>query len=348
MTQFANPGLLLLLAIVPPLFFWWLRRQPAALRFADTRAFDGLPVGRAWRARVGGAVLRALALTCLLLAAAGPRRPDLKTRIPTEGIAIMIVLDVSGSMEAETFVWEPGSAPISRKEAARRALHLFINGGELPDGTRFEGRSTERGVDAIGLVLFANWPQPVCPPTLNHSVLLHILDDARPVSIRDEGSNIGDAIALGLIGLEKAAPKRKVLILLSDGELNYPDQLDPKAKPLKPRQAANLAGNLGIPIYVIDTGGDPADAKPEEKKQREDAREIEQAVANISKGRLFEANDGRQLLEVCQTIDGLEHEPILSNAYRRYYEYYPWFAAAGLGLIVVLVLLEQTRWRKSP
>ncbi len=65
-------------------------------------------------------------------------------------------------------------------EAAKRAFRLMVAGGDGPDGVHFDGRSTERGTDAIGLVTFANWPHPVCPPTLNHSVLLAILEDVRP------------------------------------------------------------------------------------------------------------------------------------------------------------------------
>ncbi len=348
--EFANP-LVWFAALVPVLFIWWLRRRRASLRFADTRLFAGLPRGRARRVRWGSAAIRALALLALILAAAGPRVPDLKTRIPTESIAIMIVLDTSGSMEAETFEWQPGATPISRKEAARRALHLFIAGGDAPGGIHFEGRSSERGADAIGLVTFTNWPQPICPPTLNHSVLLRLLDRqaVEAVSIRDEGSNIGDAITEGLIRLEKAGPMRKALVLLSDGELTYADQLDPARKPLKPRQAAQLAANLNIPIYVIDTGGSlPANAPPEDVKQRNEGREINQAIANLTGGKLFSANNSQELLNVCKTIDGLERQPILSPRFRRYHELYPWFAGTSLALILLLVLLEQTLWQRLP
>lgn len=349
MLSFANPLLLLFLPLPLILFFWWLMRRRAALRYSEVALFDDLPRGRAPRARVFGAVARALAMLCLIIAAAGPRLPDLKTRIPTEGVAIVIVLDVSGSMETEkAFQWQEGSAKISRREAARRAFHLFVAGGEAPDGTRFEGRSTERGTDAIGLVTFTNYPQPVCPPTLNHTVLLHILDDNRPVSIRDEGSNVGDAIAQALIMLEKTPFQRRAVILLSDGESNF-DRVEKEGSPLKPRQAAQLAANMNIRIYTIDTGGDPpAGAKKDEIKQREDGREVNRAVADLTKGKSFAANDGRQLLDVCRTIDSLERQPILSNAYRRYYELYPWFAGAALALIVAVFALELTVWRRLP
>jgi Ca-activated chloride channel homolog len=357
MLTFANPSLLFLLPLPLVLFFWWLGRRRAALRFSELKLFDGLPRGRAGRARVIGAIVRTLALLCLIVAVARPRLPDMKTRIPTEGVAVVIVLDVSGSMETDrAFVWQEDSAPISRREAARRAFHLFVKGGEAPDGTRFEGRATERGSDAIGLVTFTNYPQPVCPPTLNHSVLLHILDNTRPVSIRDEGSNLGDAIAQALIMLEKQKLQRKAIIVLSDGESNY-DTVErieingvvQEVHPLKPRQAAQLAANLGVRIYTIDTGGDPpANAKKDEIKQRNDGRAINQAVANLTQGRSFDANDGQQLLEVCRTIDSLERQPIESNVFRRYHELYPWFGGAGLALMVLVFVAELTIWRRLP
>jgi Ca-activated chloride channel family protein len=349
MLEFANGWLLLLLPLVPLLFVWWLWRPRAALRFADIRPFAGLRSRRAWLARILGASVRSLALLSLIIALAGPRRPDLKTRLPTESIAIMIVMDVSGSMNQETFTWQEGSAPISRREAAQRAFKLFIRGGDAPDGTHFEGRSTERGTDAIGLVTFSNWPEPLSPPILNHSVLLRLLEGQRKGSVRDEGSNIGDAIAEGLIRLRKAAPERRALILISDGELNPPPEFNPKRKPLMPKQAAQYAANLGIPIYVIDTGGDPpANAKPDVISDRAEARRINQAVAEMTGGRSFAANNGRELLEVCRTIDRLERQPILSHAYRRYFEFYSWFVGVGLALIIAIAALELTRWRRIP
>lgn len=349
MLQFTNQFFLWLLPLVPIVFFGSLRRRRAALRFADTRYLAGLPHRRPRRIEIIEAGLRAIAIFSVITALSGPRLPDLRTRLPTESIAIMLVLDVSGSMETESFLWQEGSPRISRREAAKRAFQLFVAGGNAPDGTQFPGRSTERGTDEIGLVTFTNWPQPVCPPTLNHSVLLHILNDSRPASIREEGSNIGDGIAQGLILLEQVTTHRKVLILFSDGELQYTDPIDPDRKPMKPRQAAQLAANLGIPIYVIDTGGDlPSSASLEDLRQREDGRQMNEAVAALTGGRSLTANNGLELLEVCRTIDSLERQPILSNVFRRYFELYSWFAGAALGILTFLMIMGQTRWRKLP
>src|SRR5205085_8511334 len=98
MPAFAHPGLLLLLPVVPLLVWWWWRQRRAALRFPDLRLLAPLPAGRRRWARRGGAALRALAFLCLVAALAGPRWPDIHTRVETERIAILMVLATSGSM----------------------------------------------------------------------------------------------------------------------------------------------------------------------------------------------------------------------------------------------------------
>jgi Ca-activated chloride channel family protein len=344
--EFANPWILFALPLVPLFFFWNRRRPRAALRYSDLRAFDNLRFGRARRVKILSNLLRSLAILCLIVGLAGPRAPDRKTRVPAEGVTIVIVLDMSGSMFADTFQWQPGSPLISRNEAAKRAFQLFVQGGDTLNGIHFEGRSTERGTDAIGLVTFTNWPYPVCPPTLNHSVLLRLLEHTRRPSVLEEGSNIGDAIMEGLIRLDKTHAPRKVMILLSDGEHNF-DRAEEDRKPLKPPEAAAFAAKLGIPIYTIDTGGDP-DPSKSDYKQREDGLAVNKDIASTSGGKAFTANDGQKLLAVCKEIDQLERQPILSHSYRRYFEFYTWCVAAGLGLALCVFVLEQTIWRRIP
>src|SRR5947209_2029239 len=106
--DFADPWFLFLLPVPVALWLWrrWAKR--AALRYPAIGLFDGIP--RARLPRLGGELLRLAAVVCATLAVAGPRSPDLKTRLPTEGIAIVFCLDTSGSME-EPFVWDASSAP---------------------------------------------------------------------------------------------------------------------------------------------------------------------------------------------------------------------------------------------
>jgi len=343
--EFVYPWFLFLLLVPPLLWLWRRRARRAALRYPSLSLLKATPAART--PRLVGETLRFLALTAAILALASPRTPDLKTRLPADGIAILFVLDTSGSMEEPTFIWDPGSSPISRREAAKRSLKLFIAGGDGPDGTHFDGRSSEHGTDAVGLVTFANWPQPVCPPTLNHSVLVNILENVRPATARDTATNVGDGIAEGIIRLDKTPAKRKVLILISDGEHNL-DLSDKDRQPLKPRQAASLAANLNIPIYTIDCGGDPPADNPDAAKQRLAGRQINQSVAEMTGGRSFTANDGPQLLDVCRQIDMMERQPIVSHVYRRYHEYYPWLALVAVAFTVLAFTLEQTIWRRVP
>jgi Ca-activated chloride channel family protein len=344
MLRFATPGFLLLAPLAAVVAWWWARRPRAALRYSDTRLLAGLPTGRAWRAKWGGAALRGLACLALILACAGPRRPDLQTRLPAEGIAIVLALDVSGSMGEKNAAWAPGEPPVARLDAAKRAFKLFVAGGDAPDGTRFDPRPS----DPVGLVTFAAVPQTACPLTLNHSVLLRVVDAQEPKGGIDAGTNIGDAIAEGVIRLDKGAgDRRKVLIVLSDGEHNV--SKEGANDPLRPLQATQLAANLGVRVYTIDAGGDPSPgAAPEVVRQRLDGRETLRAVAQLGGGRAFAAASGADLLAAYKEISALEKAEVESFQYRRYHEYYPWCAAAAVVFLLAAHLLDRTRWRVVP
>ncbi len=339
--SFANPELLGLLP-APLLLLWWRhRRAAAAVRFPSAEAFAGLPTSR-WPVIVGEG-LRFLALLAVVVGLAGPRTPDEKTRLTVRGIDVMLLLDTSGSMEEETFAWQAGSPPVSRREAAKRSFRLFVAGGDGPDGTHFDGRSTERGTDAVGLITFSTVPQTVSPPTLNHSVMLDILDKTPPAGVLDTATNIGDALAEGVIRLGQSPTQEKVLILLSDGEHNY-DLADPDRAPLKPQQAARLAAARGIKVYVIDAGGDPEDGPNGDTRRA--GREVNRQIAEITGGQAFLANDGAQLRDVCRRIDQLERSPVVSPVYRRYFDYAAWFLGFGVLCAVTVFVTERTVWRR--
>jgi Ca-activated chloride channel family protein len=128
---------------------------------------------------------------------------------------------------------------------------------------------------------------------------------------------------------------RKVLVVLSDGEHNVP----PPA--LKPRQAAQLAARLGVPIYAIDAG-------VESTEEQASGEQALQAVARITGGQYFRATDSAALEEACRQIDRFERREIESFRYRRYYEGYSWFGLAALACWVLVRLLDGTWWRRLP
>jgi Ca-activated chloride channel family protein len=338
MMRFTEPAFLLLLLAVPPLTWWWLRRRRTALRYPATGWLETLPAGRSRWAERSGAILRATALALIVVALAGPRWPDRGSRIPTEGIAIQMVLDTSPSMGERDFDWQ--GLPLSRLEAAQKAFRLFVAGskdGLDSDGPRFEGRPN----DLIGLVTFGDRPEVTCPLTLSHAVLLNLLAATRPLPVSE--TNISDALVLALHRIKDAPPKRKVLVLLSDGEHNY---LAPRSE-WTPRQAAQIAANLGIPIYAIDSGGDPG-VTDESSAVREQGVRTLRDMARITSGKYFQARDADALLAVCREIDQREREEIESFQYRRYHEGFRWFALAAFALFVSACVLDRTVWLRVP
>jgi Ca-activated chloride channel family protein len=311
------------------------------VRYSDASLFAGGRGGRAWRAAWGGAILRGLAFLAIVLACAGPRTPDLRTRIPANAVAVMAVIDVSDSMTTPV-AWAVNQPAVTRLEVAKRAFKLFVLGGEAPDGTKFEPRPT----DQVGLVWFAIVPFTSCPLTLNHSSVLAREVDA--LTIRGDihaGTNVGDAIAEAVIRLDASAgAKTKVIVILSDGE-----HTQAKEALHTPRQAAQLAANLKYKIYAIDCGGDPAAiADPKHRGDREVGRQTLKDVAAMTEGRYFDATDGPGMLAAFKEIDALERVVVEAPQYRRYFEFYWWCAAAALFLILAAHLLERTRWRTVP
>jgi Ca-activated chloride channel family protein len=352
MVQFAEPSYLWMLLTVPPLVWWWLRQRRSALRHPTAGIL--VQAGRRGRlARWGGAALRGSALALAVLALAGPRLPDLHTRIDTEGIALVLLVDVSGSMAERDFDWN--GKPTTRLEAVQRVFSLFLTGGpDTPDGkpagADFQGRPT----DLAGLVTFATRPETVCPLTLSHSVLVRMLEAEQPRSVPGESeTNLSDAVAEGLQRLRGATPRRKVLVLLSDGEHNVPE---PRSG-WTPRQAAQVAAGLGVPIYTIDAGGGTAagrekpaaptaEASPAEV--REEAVRTLQDMARITGGQYLPARDTAGLVRACRSIDALERSDIRSFQYRRYHEGYPYLALGAFALLAGALGLERTLWRRVP
>ncbi len=334
--HFATPDFLWLCLAVPPLLWWLLRQRRHALRHPVAGVLAGLPSGRARIARWGGAVLRSLALLLLAVALAGPRWPDLRTRIETEGVAVMMVVDVSGSMGTEDFDWDGDT--ITRLGAAKRAFALFVKGGDA-GGLRFDGRPS----DLVGVVAFATRPEAVCPPTLSHSVVLKLLEKQEPVNIATEAdTNLSDALVVALVRLRNTPARRKVLVLLSDGDYT-PGQSNTRSG-WKPEEVARIAAEMQVPIYCIDADRRPALTTTE----RRAAIETQQNLAATTGGHYFPAGDTRGLLTAYQSIDRLEKSDITSYRYRRYHEAYPWLGGAAFLLLVLASVLEMTVWRKLP
>ncbi len=338
----AQPGFLWLL-LVPPLLVWrQVRRRRLAYRLPSLENFSVGPVGRSVGARWGGAVLRGLALSVIVLGLAQPRIPDLRTRIDAEGVAVEMVVDVSGSMAERDFDWD--GAAISRLDAVKRVFRLFVMGGDAGAAAGLEGRRS----DPIGLVTFATRPEAVCPLTLSHSAVLQLLESETPRSTPGESeTNLSDALAVGLHRLQAAGARRKVLVLLTDGEHN----VAVTQSAWTPRQAGAVAAGLGIPIYTIDAGGIGVGAEVPSASPGETRDQAVRALRELAKatgGRYFAAHDTSGLLEACRAIDALERTDFQSYQFRRYHELAPWLGLAAFGIWTAATVLEMTVWRRLP
>jgi Ca-activated chloride channel homolog len=346
MPNFEQPGWLFLLLAVPPLVVWWLRRKPVALRYPDTSVAAAINTRRGFIARWGGALGRGLGLAVAIIALAGPRWPDPGERIPTEGIAILLVVDVSNSMNEEDFLWQ--DRPIARVKAMKQALHLFVQGGSGPGGEELACRPN----DPVGLVTFTRLPKSSCPLTLSHGALLEMLDrEETNKGGHDFDTNVGDAMIWGIHRLNTSPVKQKVMILVTDGEQGE----IPGAR--RPRQAAQLAGHFGIPIFALDAGNDAVltGKTPAEQfaaETRRNAKKTLQEVARMTGGQYFGATDGKELMEACaklgSQLDAMDREQIDTLRRRQYSEAYAWLGGAAFVLWLTVMGLELTVWRRMP
>ena len=344
---------LCLFAVVIPLLAWGFSRgrRTASVRFSSLENVKKVrPTGR-HRVRHFPLLLRVLAVTCFLIAFAMPRKGDETTTVSTKGIAIQMVVDHSGSMRQEMRLqrW-----PMSRLDAVKRVFKDFVLGsGEL------KGRKN----DMIGLTSFAAFVEDNCPLTLDHDNLINFVDAIDFAARHEDGTAIGDAIyhaALSLIsaeGLLKEAGRQekeysiesKIMILLTDGENN--------AGLKTPAEAARFAQENEIKIYTIlissgavrtiDTDLFGRIQFPFGDFEHEQAVRDMKQVADITGGRFEEATSGEALENIYRTIDRLERTEF-EQKFLRYHERFQVPVFAGLGFLVLEILLGTTWLRRVP
>jgi Ca-activated chloride channel family protein len=336
---------------------WWRyrpRSRPAAV-FSSVTDLRGLPVTTAQRLRRFLPYLYGLGLCLAIAGLARPQAGKAESRISGQGIAIELVIDISGSMEAIDF--QLAGKDVSRLQAVKHVIEEFVL------GSRSSGLSG-RTDDLIGLVAFGGFADSKCPLTLDHGALVDIVQGLEiPRPIRDSqgrvinvqglqeelATAIGDGVALGVDRLRGAKAKSKVLILLTDGDNN--------AGVVDPREAARIALESSIKVYTIGIGRNGTVPIPQEdefgNRVLVPARfrideELLREMAQTGKGRYFHASDSEGLAEVYAEIDKLEKSQLEETKYSEYTELYPWVAGTGLVLILAIGVLTETRFRSLP
>jgi Ca-activated chloride channel family protein len=257
-------------------------------------------------------VVRALILLALVLLIAQPRLVDVDSKLPVEGIAIMMVLDVSGSMQNK----DDETDYRTRLDIAKQEAIRFVQ---------------KRDNDAIGLVLFAKDALSRLPLTMDKEMLVKTIDDLEIGFIDPDGTALFTGMTTALNRLRYAHAKSKIMILLTDGE--------PSDGDMNPRIPIEVAQKLGIKIYTIGIGGDgPRYVQslmgvfPIPGVNKQLLTEIAQATG----GQFFLARNPADMRTIYDTIDKLERSEHELPSFSRWYE----VASTALWFVLTLLALE--------
>jgi Ca-activated chloride channel family protein len=326
--SFGSPEFLFGLVLIPVLVYWYVRRhrdQVTMLRYSTLRPFATLRPTVRERFRHVPFILRMLVITALIVALARPQTTSKGENIYTEGIDIVLLLDISGSMLAEDL--QP-----NRISAARQVAQEFVDG---------------RQNDRIGLVVFAGQSFTQCPMTTDYRVLKNLIRQVREGMVED-GTAIGMAIAQGVNRLKDSKSKSKVMILLTDG-VNNRGEIDPLT-------AAQIAATYKIRIYTVGVGTQGEAPYPTMtpfgKRYVNIPADVDEktliTIAEMTGGQYFRATNNRTLHQIYQDIDQLEKTRIEVRSYRSYAELFvdwSWVALAGM---MLEFFLSGTLLRKIP
>jgi Ca-activated chloride channel family protein len=328
MIQFADPIYLWLLLAVPVVaYFMFRRRREAAIKFSDIALLRNVRRSRRVKNRKILHVLRLFALVLLIIALARPQAGKKTTEVSSEGIDIMLALDISGSMKAEDF------KPQNRLVAAKEVIKDFVQG---------------RQSDRIGLVIFSRRSFTQCPLTMDYGVLLNFLEQVDFGMIED-GTAIGMGIANAVNRLRNSDAKSRIIILLTDG-INNAGEIDPLT-------AAEIAKTLGIRIYTIGAGklgkalypvDDPIFGRRYVQLENElDEKQLTQ-VAESTGGKYFRAKSEDMLKSIYQQISELEKTKFKVKEYLQFDQYFPYFLIAAAIAVFLELLLRETLFRRLP
>jgi len=332
MTRFVQPEWFWALTLLPLVMLWRGRRGPiAAIQYSDVGLARA--VARRSRSRIGNWVwlLAVFAAVLMIVGLARPQRGHSRTEVTANGIDIVLVLDVSGSMQALDFLVD--DQRVNRIEVVKSVVGKFID---------------ERPNDRIGLVAFAGSPYLVSPITLDHDWLQQNLERVTIGGV-DDGTAIGSAIAAAVNRLRTTPAKSKVVILLTDG-MNNTGKISPLA-------AAEAARALGVKVYTIGVGvrgKAPVPVRDEAGNMRLVMAQVDvdektlQTVAGQTGGKFYRATDTDSLKKIYEQINRLETSAQTVQKFEHYDELYPWALIPALTILGTGFLLQQTRYRRLP
>lgn len=324
---FAHPYFFLLLLLVPLAIglYLWREKRPATFTLSTIGAFRGRKVS--WRTRLCWLpfALALLAFISGVVALARPQSSNAYSTESTEGINIVLALDISGSMLAKDL--QP-----NRFEAAKSVAGEFVS---------------SRPYDNIGLVVFAGESYTQCPLTTDHAVLLNMINSVE-MGLVNDGTAIGSGLATAVNRLKEIKEGSKVVILLTDGTNN--------AGTIAPVTAAEIAASFGIRVYTIAVGTMGEALFPIQTylgvEYVKMPVEIDEAslkqIASATGGLYFRATDNNSLHKIYEEIDQLEKVKMKVESFTQKEELFSPYLWAALILLFAALLLRSTLFRRMP
>lgn len=326
--SFKNPEFFYLLLLLIPMIGWYVWQQKkagASIQFSSIMGFARIPKSWKYYLRHSVFALVILSLSMLIIALARPQSSNSWQNVTTEGIDIVIALDISSSMLAMDF--QP-----NRLEAAKDVAIQFISG---------------RPNDRIGLVVFSGESFTQCPLTTDHATVINLFKSIESGMIED-GTAIGNGLATAVSRLKESTARSRVVILLTDGENNRGE--------IAPVTAAELAKTFGIRVYTVGVGTIGTAPYPMQTPFGVQVRDVEvkidevimTKIATATEGKYFRATNNKKLAEIYQEIDKLEKSKIDVKEFSKKEEEYIKYAWAGAFFLLVAMFLKTTIFRNIP
>ena len=325
---YAHPFYFWLLILVPLLagfYFLFLLKKKLVVHYSSLTNFKGVKKTVRQRLQHLPILLRLIAISLFIVAMARPQSTSRSQSVNSEGIDIVLCMDISGSMLAEDF--KP-----NRIEASKKVALNFIDGREN---------------DRIGLVIFSGESFTQCPITTDHAVIKNLFKGVTSGLLVD-GTALGEGLATAVSRLKDSKAKSKVVILLTDGVNN--------AGSVAPATAGEIAKTFGIKVYTIGVGTNGSAPYPfktpfgiqYQNMEVQIDEEVLQQIANETGGKYFRATDNSKLKQVYSEIDRMEKTIIEVTEFRRKGEEFLPLVIAGLLLLLAEGLSRYTFLKSIP
>jgi Ca-activated chloride channel family protein len=326
--SYNNPEFFYLLLVLLPMIAWYIWKQKkagASIQFSTDMGLARIPKSWKYYFRHSVFVLQILSLSLLIVALARPQSSNSWSNVTTQGIDIVIALDISSSMLAMDF--RP-----NRIEAAKDVATQFISG---------------RTNDRIGLVVFSGESFTQCPLTTDRATVINLFKGIESGMIED-GTAIGNGLATAVSRLKDSDAISKVVILLTDGENNRGE--------IAPVTAAELAKTFGIRVYTVGVGTIGTAPYPVQTPFGVQVQDVEvkidevtlEKIASTTDGKYFRATNNNKLTEIYEEIDKLEKSKIDVKEFSKREEEYLKYAIFGGLLLMLGMFLKTTIFRNIP